>query len=251
MATDVNQNERIMAEGEQRELFNRFENTVVTRPDPTERVNQSIKDAVKAVQELLEAKLDKNTEIYQERYRILEVEMNRLRDGLVTRHEHEQHWKDSDDKFHANSIMILDKIKNNNDSMFDRIKTNQETIIDKIKSNQEYAKSAVEAAFTTAGTAADKQEKSFIKLLDTLGATVTDLKDRIVVMEGKSSIVDPTINNAIRENAIGLAALKESKDLITGRHQQSETSTGTWIAIIAAIAAMALVLVDAAGLIHK
>jgi hypothetical protein len=203
-----------MAEGDNRDI--------VTRPDPTERVNQSINEAIEGLRLLFEAKLEKNHEVDIERFRSLELQQKNSRDMSDERVE-----------------MILD-----------RLKANTEMITDKIKDHRETAKAAVEAAFAAAGTAQDKQEKSFIKLLDTLGATVNDLKDRIVVMEGKASVADPSISTAVRENAINITALKEFRDLSSGRSQQHETSTGTWIAIIAAVAAMALVLVDAAGLIR-
>lgn len=204
------------------------ESTVTTRPDPTERVNQSIKDAVSSLRSLFEAKIEKNHDVDQERFKSIDAQLKSLR-GM------------SDERVQ----MILDRIRTNTDI----IKANAETITDKIKVSQDTAKAAVEAAFAAAGAAADKQEKSFIKLLDTLGATVNDLKDRIVVMEGKASIANPSTSDAIRNMNSTIELLKESRDQNLGRHVQSDTSTGTWIAIVAALAALALVVVDFAGII--
>jgi hypothetical protein len=250
--------------------------TVTTRPDPTERVNQSIKDAVSAAREVIEAKLDKNYEIYHERFRSFDQqyqntktiaeervrnigeEIIRLRNEIVSKNEVSQRWLAQD-----NIVKIMKETSDERLKMiFDKIKENTENITDKIKDNQATAKAAVEAAFSAAnaanaaafaaaGAAADKQEKSFIKLLDTLGATVTDLKDRIVVMEGKNSVADPTTMAAITSMSHNIDVLKESRDLTAGRSQQTETSTGTWIAIIAALAALALVVVDFAGVLKN
>ena len=84
-------------------------------------------------------------------------------------------------------------------------------------------KMAMEAAFAAAGTAAQKQEAAFTKQIDQLTTNVqliskasddklTDLKDRIVAMESRSSVTDPTTVAALRDQAQTIAILKQSND---------------------------------------
>jgi hypothetical protein len=131
-------------------------------------------------------------------------------------------------------------------------------------------KSAVDAAFAAAASgvnqqnqanflASQKQEAAFTKQIDQLSDNVKqiskaigdqindlkktnddkfgDLKDRIVAMEGRSSVSDPNTAGALRDMANTISTLKQSRDEGSGGRQQKADSTA-WIfgAIAAAVA---------------
>jgi hypothetical protein len=185
---------------------------ITTRPDPTERVLQAVSDAVHASRELLEAKLDMAHQVNAERFRALEAVNLGYREA-------------SNDRFRLLS--------------------------DKMDADRRSDKDNANTAFAAANAASDKQEKSFIKLLDTLGATVTDLKDRIVVMEGKSSVADPATSVAIHDLTTTAATLKATLDTSAGRREKASESVTMIIAVVASFAALALVVVDLFGVLKR
>jgi hypothetical protein len=100
-------------------------------------------------------------------------------------------------------------------------------------------RSAMEAAFVAAAGASQKQEAAFTKQIDQLTVNVqliskvtddklADLKDRIVAMEGRTSISDPNTAAALRDMTMAIAALKTSSDTGAGGTQQ-RTESSTWI----------------------
>jgi hypothetical protein len=188
------------------------ESIITTRPDPTERVLQAVNDAVHASRELLESKIETAHQVNTERFKAVE--------GL---------------------IVAAKDISN------ERFKL----LIDKMDADRRSDKDNTNTAFTAANAASDKQEKSFIKLLDTLGATVTDLKDRIVVMEGKSSVADPATSVAIHDLTTSAAALKATLDTTAGRREKGSESGAMIFAVIASFAALALVVVDLFGVLKR
>lgn len=185
---------------------------VTTRPDPTERVLQTVNEAVRSLRELLEAKIDMAHQVTAERFRALEAV------GLGYK-----------------------------DASSDRFKL----LIDKMDADRRTDKENANTAFAAANAASDKQEKSFIKLLDTLGATVTDLKDRIVVMEGKSSVADPATSVAIHDLAASAATIKATLDTSAGRREKASEGVTMIIAVVASFAALALVVVDLFGVLKR
>jgi hypothetical protein len=97
-------------------------------------------------------------------------------------------------------------------------------------------RTAMDAAFSAAGAAGQKQEAAFTKQIDQLTSNVqliakasddklTDLKDRIVAMEGRSSISDPNTAAALRDMANAISTLKTSNDQNVGGHQQKVDMT--------------------------
>ncbi len=90
---------------------------------------------------------------------------------------------------------------------------------------------ATDAAFAAASAAAQSQESAFTKQIDQLASNVqliskasddklTDLKDRIVAMESRSSVMDPTTVAALRDQAQTIAVLKQSNDQGSGTYRQ-------------------------------
>ena len=74
----------------------------------------------------------------------------------------------------------------------------------------------MDTAFAAASAAAQKQEAAFTKQIDQLTSNVqliskasddklTDLKDRIVAMESRSSVIHPTTVAALRDQAQTIA----------------------------------------------
>jgi hypothetical protein len=86
-------------------------------------------------------------------------------------------------------------------------------IDESIKSLRDLLEAKIDAVANTA----DKQDRSF-------SATINDLKERIVVVEVK---------------------------LTSERQHKFETSFGTWIAIVASIAALILVTIDFSGILRN
>jgi hypothetical protein len=137
----------------------------------------------------------------------------------------------------------------------DRLEANRLAVIDRfelldrqtIKAAAD-VKSAVDAAFAAAAAgvsqqneanflASQKQELAFTKQIDQLAASVVqiskanddklnDLKDRLVAMEGRSSVIDPTTVAALRDQAQTIAVLKQSNDQASGVYRQRTDSTG-------------------------
>jgi hypothetical protein len=123
---------------------------------------------------------------------------------------------------------------------------------------------AMDAAFAAASAAAQKQEDAFTKQIDQLVVSASqitkafddkiddlkkimddkfgDLKDRIVVMESRSSVMDPTTVAALRDQAQTIAVLKQSNDQGSGAYRQ-RTDSNTWI--FSAIAAAGVIVMIA------
>ena len=71
-----------------------------------------------------------------------------------------------------------------------------------------------------------------------------DLKDRIVVIESRSSVIDPTTVAALREQAQTIAVLKQSNDQGSGAYRQ-RTDSNTWIfSAIAAVGVIAMIAIE-------
>ncbi len=144
-------------------------------------------------------------------------------------------------------------------------------------------KSAVDAAFAAAASgvaqqnqanflASQKQEAAFTKQIDQLADNVRqiskaigdqisdlkktnddkvgDLKDRIVAMEGRSSVSDPNTAGSLREMATAISMLKASSDQGQGGRQQ-RTESSTWIfgavAAVVGIGALVLAVIEKMG----
>jgi hypothetical protein len=135
-------------------------------------------------------------------------------------------------------------------------------------------KSAVDAAFAAAASgvsqqnqanflASQKQEAAFTKQIDQLADNVKqiskaigdqiadlkktnddkfgDLKDRIVAMEGRSSVSDPNTAGALRDMANTISTLKQSKDEGSGGRQQKADSTAWIFSAIAAAGVIVMI----------
>jgi hypothetical protein len=202
---------------------------VTTKPDPTTLTNQLVRSAVMALREVIESRIDGLEKITNERFISADgrIATNRIA------------WE--------NRFELLDK--------------------QTIKAAAD-VKSAVDAAFAAAASgvaqqnqanflASQKQENAFTKQIDQLAASVAqlskanddklndlkktnddkfgDLKDRLVVMEGKSSITDPSTSAALRDMAMAITTLKTSNDQGTGRRLQGSDSLALIFSIIAAV----------------
>jgi hypothetical protein len=164
---------------------------VTTVPDPTTLTNQLVERAVSAVREIIDTRFTGNHALYDERFRAI-----------------------------SERFELLDK--------------------QTIKAAAD-VKSAVDAAFAAAASgvsqqnqanflARQKQEAAFTKQIDQIAASVAqiskaiddklndlkktnddkfgDLKDRIVAMEGRSSISNPNTAAALRDMASEISTLK-------------------------------------------
>ena len=214
---------------------------LVPVPDPTALTNDLVRAAVEAAVQRLEARLEGNDKLQIEKF-----------------------------------IALEGRIAANREAVEDRFKIEAEA---RIKAASD-VKSAVDAAFAAAKDgvtqqnqanflASQKQEAAFTKQMDQLTASVLqiskaaddklndlkkttddklgDLKDRIVAMEGRSSVSDPHTAVALREMSSSIATLKSISDQSAARRDQSSSSMALIIAIVAAVAAVGIVLVDWLG----
>jgi hypothetical protein len=200
-------------------------------PDPTTLTNQLVERAVSAVREIIDTRFEGNHALYDERFRAI------------------------------------------TERFAERFELNEKQTIKAAAD----VKSAVDAAFAAAASgvsqqnqanflASQKQEAAFTKQIDQLAASVAqlakanddklndlkktnddkfaDLKDRIVAMEGRSSISDPNTAAALRDMASAISTLKASNDQNVGGRQQKADIT-TWIfSAIAAASALAFLVID-------
>lgn len=127
-------------------------------------------------------------------------------------------------------------------------------------------KSAVDAAFAAAKEAVGEQNKSnalsiaksevaTTKQIDQLAENarlsvknaddkIGDLKDRILAIEAKASIADPSTTLALRDLADAISKLRTSSDQGTGQRQQSREGTALIFSIIAAVGVIGFILID-------
>ena len=211
---------------------------LVPVPDPTTLTNELVRAAVTAAVDRLEARMDGTDKLQSEKF-----------------------------------VAIEHRLIANREAVEDRFKLEGEA---KVKAASD-VKSAVDAAFAAAAAgvaqqnqanflASQKQEAAFTKQMDQLTTSVLqisktaddklndlkkttddklgDLKDRIVAMEGRSSISDPTTAAALRDMANAISALKSSNDQGSGRRVQGSETMAVIISIVAAMAAVGVVLVD-------
>jgi hypothetical protein len=114
--------------------------------------------------------------------------------------------------------------------------------------------------------ASQKQEAAFAKQIDQLADNVRqiskaigdqindlkktnddkfgDLKDRIVAMEGRSSVSDPNTAAALRDTASAISTLKQSRDEGFRWRQQKADSTAWIFSAIAVAIAIAVMAID-------
>jgi hypothetical protein len=103
--------------------------------------------------------------------------------------------------------------------------------------------------------ASQKQEAAFAKHTDQLAAsvvqiskahddTINELKNRLVAMERRSSIPDPTTAAALRDMASAISTLKQSRDEGSGGRQQKADSTAWIFSAIAAAVAIGMMAIE-------
>jgi hypothetical protein len=127
-------------------------------------------------------------------------------------------------------------------------------------------KSAVDAAFAAAKEAVGEQNKSnalsitkseagFTKQIDQLASTVTqivkntddkisDLKERVLASEGKTSVSDPATARALGEMAASIASLKTGESRNAGRTQQADEGWKGNLSIISVLIALGVALFE-------
>jgi hypothetical protein len=247
---------------------------VTTIPDPTTLTNQLVERAVSAAREIIETRFEGNHALYDERFRSFaeRLEINDKQTSKVA-----GDVKSAVDAAFAAVTAGATQQSQAYDERFRAIAERFE-LLDKqtIKAASD-VKSAVDAAFAAAASgvsqqnqanflASQKQEAAFTKLIDQLAASVAqtskanddklndlkkinddkfgDLKDRIVAMEGRSSVSDPTTAATLRDMASVISSLKASNDQNLGGRQQKADIT-TWIfSAIAAASAFAFLVID-------
>jgi hypothetical protein len=206
-------------------------------------------------------------ELYAEKFRLVEsaIETNRM--AIIDRFE----------LLDKQMIKAATDVKSADDERFRSIADRFE-VLDKqtIKAAAD-VKSAVDAAFAAAASgvsqqnqanflASQKQEAAFTKQIDQLADNVKqiskaigdqisdlkktnddkvgDLKDRIVAMEGRSSVSDPNTAGALRDMANTISTLKQSRDEGFRWRQQKADSTAWIFSAIAVAIAIAVMAID-------
>ena len=206
-------------------------------------------------------------ELYAEKFRLVEsaIETNRM--AIIDRFE----------LLDKQMIKAATDVKSADDERFRSIAERFE-VLDKqtIKAAAD-VKSAVDAAFAAAASgvsqqnqanflASQKQEAAFTKQIDQLADNVKqiskaigdqisdlkktnddkfgDLKDRIVAMEGRSSVSDPNTAGALHDMANAISTLKQSRDEGSGGRQQKADSNAWIFSAIAAAVAIAMIAME-------
>jgi len=218
---------------------------LVPVPDPTTLTNELVRAAVTAAVDRIEARMDGTDKLQIEKFNAIEQRIVANREGVEARFE----------------LLAQQTVKAASD-----------------------VKSAVDAAFAAAASgvqqqnnanflASQKQEAAFTKQIDQLAASVAqisrasddklndlkktnddkfgDLKDRIVAMEGRSSISDPTTAAALRDMANAISALKSSSDQGTGRHEQGSASLALIFSLVATALAAGVLIIDLVSLMTR
>jgi len=233
---------------------------LVPIPDPTTLTNQLVARAVAGLREVLETRLDASDKAV--------TELNHTTDARVAaavtqvKELYAEKFRLVEGSIEANRLAVADRIEANRLAVIDRFE-----LLDRqtIKAAAD-VKSAVDAAFAAAAAgvsqqneanflASQKQELAFTKQIDQLAASVVqiskanddkpnDLKDRLVAMEGRSSISDPNTTAALREMSQTIAALKQSNDQGSGAYRQ-RTDSNAWIfSAIAAVGVIAMIAIE-------
>jgi hypothetical protein len=237
---------------------------IVPVPDPTTLTNQLVSRATQAIREVLETKIEDidnrlnrlepmlferlvttmetNNALYSQKLLAVHSEIDALRllkaHDLASMQSHVDGETATIKHFYDEKFRSLDA-------------QTSKAVID--------VRIAMDAAFAAANAAAQKQENAFTKQIDQLVVSASqitkafddkiddlkkimddkfgDLKDRIVAMESRSSVIDPTTVAALRDQAQTIAILKQSNDQGSGAYRQRADSN-TWIfsAIAAAVA---------------
>jgi hypothetical protein len=231
-------------------------------PDPTTLTNQLVSRATQAIREILESKIEDidnrlnrlepmlferlvttmetNNALYSQKLLAVHSEIDALRllkaHDLASMQRHVDGETATITHFYDEKFRSLDA-------------QTSKAVIDVMV--------AMDAAFAAASAAAQKQEAAFTKQIDQLVVSASqitkafddkiddlkkimddkfgDLKDRIVVMESRSSVIDPTTLTTLRDQAQTIAVLKQSNDQGSGAYRQ-RTDSNTWIFAAAAVA---------------
>jgi hypothetical protein len=239
---------------------------IVPIPDPTTLTNQLVSRAILAAREILESKIED-----------IDNRLNRLEpmlfERLVTTMETNNALYSQKLLAVHSEIEALRLLKAHDlASMQSRVDGETATIThfydEKFRSLDAQTSKAVidvriamDAAFAAASAAAQMQEAAFTKQIDQLTSNVQliskasddkliDLKDRIVAMESRSSVIDPTTVATLRDQAQTIAVLKQSNDQGSGAYRQ-RTDSNTWIfAAIAAAVAIAMMAMEMFRIAH-
>jgi hypothetical protein len=253
------------------EKFRLVESAIETNRDAiVNRFDLLDKQMIKAATDVKSAE-DERFRAIAERFEVLEKQM--IKAATDVKSAEDERFRSISDRFEVldkQMIKAAADVKSAEDERFRAIADRFE-VLDKqtIKAAAD-VKSAVDAAFAAAASgvsqqnqanflASQKQEAAFTKQIDQLADNVRqiskgigdqindlkktnddkfgDLKDRIVAMEGRSSVSDPNTAGALHDMANAISTLKQSRDEGSGGRQQKADSTA-WIfgAIAAAVA---------------
>jgi len=250
-------------------------------PDPTQLTNELVTKATSSLRDIIETRVTgleghiRSIETTLNRHVDIAISDIEKRFAIQINAEVEkaQNGRDAVKELLTTKIAALsDTVAANRQLVHDRFDLNDKATIKAAAD----VKSAVDAAFAAAATgvatqnqanylASQKQEAAFTKALDTLALNVAgsakslddklndikrnsddkvnDLKDRIVAMESRTSISDPTTANALRDMANAITLLRTHADSGAGREkglgQAGAIIVG--IAIVAGVAAAILV----------
>jgi hypothetical protein len=228
-------------------------------PDPTTLTNELVSKAVAALREIIETRLNANDKAVKLLETRQELIPQQIKDEVA--HLRQLH----DEKFSA-IIEAIDVFKDTVNGRFSL----GDVQTDKAARD---VKSAVDAAFAAAKEAVGEQNKSnalsitksetaFTKQIDQLSESVrlvvkntddkiADLKDRLVAMEGRSSVADPATASAIAKLAEVVGAVKTRTDEGSGAHQQ-KNETSAWIfAVIGGAAGIGAMLFEIFSALHR
>jgi hypothetical protein len=230
-------------------------------PDPTNATIALVKDSLNSFKEFVVQRfesMDRAQSLFHEDLvRVPTVldralaeakEQNSLLFTQATEHS-DFHYKINDERLHAlaDTVTVFKQTVNERFQLGD---------IQTEKAARD-VKSAVDAAFAAAKEAVGEQNKSnalsitksetaFTKQIDQLAESVkqivkntddkiSDLKERLIASEGKSSVTDPTVAHRLNEMSLTISQLSSGANVNSGKSQQFDVARNTSLAMGAII----------------
>lgn len=241
-------------------------NIVRTNPDPSELTVDLVNNSITAVKETINARLDaidKATLVFSENLTRVPTAVDRailqLRELLEARiHELESLRALDPHQFAAiqETMAVLKATVNErfelNDGQIEKaFNAAKHAVAEQNSANaQAIAKSEINVAKsiddlrTSLAILADNTEKRIEINRSGVNDKIDDIKARLTVMEGRSSVADPATASALRELTAAMGSLTTSRDRGAGGSLASANAWGIIVAIIMGAIAAVAVIVD-------
>jgi len=209
----------------------------VPRPDPTRLTTDQLRREIKSVKEMVDIKLDGMSDVRDAKFEIVTTRLSEMDKAIIllqtitnktpefVRDQVGQLKDVHNEKFQGMASTFAEKIASLADVTTQQFKSVADQFAEKDKAvgvglQTQSASAAAQQASNNEATA--KMEANFTKLLDqgrdllaevrrNTDTQINDIKSRLDKGEGRSTIVDPAVNNAISQLAMDVRSLREDK----------------------------------------